>query len=126
MALTQLWDAVKQALWSGHEAKVFIEQSVAVSNDALHMTIGVLAVFVVAALVRKPLSHWLPWMAVLFAVVINEAVDFWVGTWPNAPRQFGESVKDVALTMLLPTLIFLTSRYAPGLYGRGSSSGADR
>lgn len=103
-------------MWSLYDAKLFLEHSLSVTPDALHIFAGVLSMFVLAVVLCKPLSHWAPWAGVLLLACLNEAVDVWVERWSSTAMQLGEGAKDVMLTMLLPTLIVLSTRLAPALY----------
>lgn len=105
-------------LWAWHEWKLFFERSIAFSNDATHVIAGVLVQFAAAFLLRKPISSCWPWITVLAATVINEAVDLRVETWPDLSMQYGEGFKDLLLTMLLPTLLMATARWTPQLFRR--------
>lgn len=98
------------------DAKLFLEHSLSITPDALHVVLGVLFMFVLALIVRKPLSQLFPWAGVLLLALINEAGDLWMEQWSSAAMQLGEGAKDIVLTMLLPTLIFLTTRVVPSLY----------
>jgi hypothetical protein len=98
-----------------YSAKIFVERSVAVSTDSLHVMAGVAIQILVAIVVRRPLTSWLPWGVVLAALLFNEAVDLWVERWPSLAMQLGESTKDLLLTMLLPTLLALSLRWWPQL-----------
>ena len=100
-----------------YSAKIFIEHSVAVSTDSLHVLAGVALQLVVAIVARRPLTSWLPWNCVLVALLFNEAVDLWAERWPSLAMQFGEGAKDVLLTMLLPSLLMMALRKLPRLAG---------
>ena len=65
---------------------------------------------------RRPLSDWRPWLAVFVLLVLNECVDLWVERWPDLAMQYGESAKDLLLTMILPTLGMILVRSAPRLF----------
>ena len=99
-----------------YETKLFIEHAIAVSHDSLHVLTGVLIQLAVALITRRPIGSWLPWSAVLFFTLMNEAVDLWVERWPNPGMQFGEGAKDVVLTILLPTILLIAARLRPGLF----------
>jgi len=103
-------------LWE--ERKLLFEHSVAFHPDALHAIAGVLIQLATAAIIRKPVSTVLPWLVVLIATFGNEFIDLWVQQWPHPGMQYGESVKDILLTISLPTVIFVTARFAPSLYKR--------
>ena len=98
-----------------YSAKIFVERSVAVSTDSLHVLAGMALQLFVAILARRPLTSWLPWCCVLVALLFNEAVDLWAERWPSLAMQLGEGAKDVLLTMLLPTLLMVALRRLPRL-----------
>ena len=119
--LETIWGAVSTLAISWEETKRFFEHSIAFSRDALHVIAGVVFLLVAAALVRKPVSNIWPWLIVLALAIVNEFLDLWIQRWPNPGIQYGESAKDLILTMALPTLLMLSARLAPGLYrSRGS------
>jgi hypothetical protein len=99
-----------------YQVKLLLEHATGVSMDALHILVGVLAQLLFAALVRVQLRSWLPWIFVLILALLNEASDFWVERWPEPAMQFGESLKDVALTMLVPTMLMLALRIRPAMF----------
>jgi hypothetical protein len=114
--MEKLWEALGGAMSSWHQAKLFLEHAVSVSNDALHVVLGVLVQMIAGLLLRRPLSAWTPWVAALVVTLWNEAVDLWNEQWPEAGMQYGESAKDLALTMLLPTALLLAARLRPDLF----------
>jgi diacylglycerol kinase len=101
------------------EAKTAFERSIAFGHDALHVLAGVVVQLLAAALLRRSVAQWQPWLAVLVLELLNEASDLHGEVWPDRLNQWGESAKDVALTMALPTLLLLVSRFAPRLLVRG-------
>ncbi len=101
---------------SWHQGKLFIEHAVSISHDLLHLIVGVLVWIVVALVSRRPLTAWVPWAWTFAFIFWNETVDLWVERWPDAGMQFGEGAKDLALTMLLPTLLMLAARARPDLF----------
>ena len=88
------------SIW--YDAKLLLEHASGVSMDALHVLVGVAAQLMFAALFRVPLKSWRPWLFVLALLLLNEAGDLWVEQWPLPAMQYGEGIKDIALTMLLP------------------------
>lgn len=116
---------IRALTWSSaqwwYEAKLFVEHALAISHDALHVVAGVLIQLVAALVLRRPMASWVPWSAVLAFALINEAVDLWVERWPSPGMQFGEGAKDVLLTVLLPTVLLLTTRRRPALFGPRSA-----
>ena len=98
------WAQVKDALeaWTGLE------------RDALHVY-GAVGVHVVAALVsRRPLSHILPWLCVLGVEIANELADLFIDPIIEQWELEG-AIHDLWNTMLIPTLILLLTRFAPGV-----------
>lgn len=107
---------VETVFTSWAEAKLFLEQATRVSTESLHIIGGVLILFGVAGLLREPVSSRWPWLVVLAFTCINEFIDLSISQWPHPGMQFGESVKDVFVTMLLPSILLFTARKTPGLY----------
>ena len=112
----QLGHAITGGMMSWYEAKMFIEHASVVNSDGLHVLIGVLAWILVAMLVRRSLSAPLPWQILLVMTLLNECVDLWVEQWPDKAMQYGESAKDVLLTMTLPTILLFAVRLRPNLF----------
>ncbi len=108
-------------------AKMFLERSLAFHNDALHVMAGMGLVLVFAALLRRSLADWLPWLLVLALELVNEVNDYFFEIWANeVPQQLGEMAKDIALTMALPTLLMIVARRWPHLLtGRPERTPAD-
>ena len=102
-----------------YQLKLFAAHSTGVSMDALHVVVGVLLQLLIA--LRSSVARPLPLLAVLALAVVNEANDFRVEIWPDPGMQFGESAKDIVLTMFIPTLIFLVARRRPKLLVQGSN-----
>ena len=124
-----LWHATEDGMFWWYKVKMFIEHASIITSDALHVVIGVGLWVLAAVVLRRRLTDWLPWLVVLAAVLFNETVDLWVEQWPDAAMQYGESAKDVLLTMLLPSLLMAAVREQPQLFARRtvrrSSRGAD-
>lgn len=98
-----------------YQVKLFLEHASGFSMDALHVIVGVLLQLGIAVLFRSSVARPLPLLSVLALELVNEASDFRVETWPQPGMQFGESAKDVIMTMAIPTLIFLIARCRPKL-----------
>jgi hypothetical protein len=96
-----------------HQAKLFIEHALGISMDALHILVGFMLFLLAALLMRTHLASPRPWLALLVLELLNEGYDLHVERWPNIGSQLGEGVKDVLLTMALPTLILLIARWRP-------------
>jgi hypothetical protein len=93
-----------------YQWKLLFQHSTGFSMDALHVIAGVLIQLAVAALFRTSVSGLVPWLTVLGIELVNEANDLRVEAWPSPGMQYGESIKDVVLTMFLPTLLLLVSK----------------
>lgn len=104
-----------------YQFKLMAEHASGFSMDALHVIVGVVVQLLVALLTRSSIARPLPLLAVFALELVNEANDFRVEQWPDPGMQFGESAKDVILTMFLPTLLFLIARRRPKLLTQRSS-----
>lgn len=91
------------------DAKAWLETMLHVDRDSLHIHFALLLMFGCALATRRPLSHWLPWTAVLLAALIGEAVDYTVQ--PRPYEWFMLARRDVIATMLWPSLIALLARW---------------
>lgn len=118
--LHRLWAALLTAMQSWHQGKLFIEHSLAFSHDSIHILAGVLIWVLAGLVVRRPLSSWRPWLCVLALILWNETVDLTLERWPDPGWQYGESAKDLLLTMSVPTLLMLAVRMRPDLF-RGAA-----
>jgi hypothetical protein len=104
---------------SWHQGKVFIEHTVAIEHDTLHVIVGMLLWLALALLLRRPITSWVPWLLVFAVILWSEIVDLWFEIWPEPGRQYGEGVKDLLLTMFVPTVLMLAARYRPDLFRQG-------
>jgi hypothetical protein len=112
----QVWHAVTRGMMSWYDVKMFIEHASVVNSDGLHVLFGVVVWMAVAAVLRRSLADPRPWLVLLVLALFNECVDLWVEQWPDKAMQFGESAKDVLLTMTLPTLLAVAVRLRPNLF----------
>jgi len=117
--LREIWEAVTGGMMSWYEAKMFIEHASLFSSDALHVIVGVVVWILAALLLRRRLTDWLPLLVLAALLLLNEATDLWVERWPDPAMQYGESTKDVLLTLALPALLMAVARLRPGLFSRG-------
>lgn len=90
-------------------AKRALGQSLGISDNLLHVHVG-LAIFVVTALLlrRRMRSPW-PLAVVAVFAVLNEAVDYLI------PRTSDFSVFDVLNTIFWPMVLFLLARRGGGI-----------
>jgi signal transduction histidine kinase len=99
------WNQIKEviAVWTDLE------------RDALHIYAALLVQVAAALVLRRRLSHWLPWAAVLAFAIGNEWLDTYrddlVEQW-----ELDASLHDLWNTMLLPSLLLLLVRFAPRLF----------
>ncbi len=96
-----------------YQLKLFVSHATTLSMDALHLLGGFLALLLMARLFHRPLSDVRPWLAVLLLELLNEWRDLFVERWPDVGQQYGESARDIVLTMLVPTLLLLVARHWP-------------
>ena len=108
-------------IFDWYQFKLLVEHSTGVSMDALHILVGVLIQLLVAVLLKSSVARWRPLLAVLVLVLVNEVNDFLVDVWPDTGMQLGEALKDIVLTMLIPTLIFVVARRWPQLLTQDSN-----
>jgi len=114
------------SLW--YQCKLFLEHASGISMDALHILVGIALQLSFAILFKVSLKSWRPWLFVFLLLLANEAGDLWVEQWPEPGMQYGEGLKDVLLTMLVPTVLLLCARSRPqlfsdvNLFGRGDES----
>jgi hypothetical protein len=111
-----LWNALLLAMTSWHQSKLFVEHSVAMSHDSLHIIVGALLWLAFGLLLRRPLTFWRPWLGVLVFILWNETVDLSLEQWPDPGWQYGESAKDLILTLSMPTLMMAAARLRPDLF----------
>jgi hypothetical protein len=119
LALHEAWTMITDAMTSWHQAKLFVEHSVAIAHGTLHVILGVLIWLALALLMRRPVTSWYPWLWLLAIILWNETVDLWTERWPDPGQQYGEGFKDLMLTMLVPTIIMFAARTRPDLFRRG-------
>lgn len=111
-----LWGLVTGGMTSWYRTKMFIEHALVINSDAIHVLVGVFIQLILAALARRSVATWLPWLGVLGLAVANEAVDLWIEQWPYPAMQYGESAKDILLTIALPTILLVAVRLRPNLF----------
>lgn len=110
------WNTLIGAMTSWHQGKLFIEHSLTISHDSLHMIVGVLMWLALGLLLRRPLTSWWPWLWLSALILWNEAVDLWVEKWPDPGQQYGEGAKDLLLTLAIPSIVMFAARARPDLF----------
>ena len=107
---------VSRAFAYWHQVKLYIEHSVPIEHGTLHVIIGVLAWLIIALVARRMVSSWFPWLGLLALILWNEATDLWVERWPDRGMQYKDGVKDIILTILIPTVLLFAVRLRPQLF----------
>ena len=93
------------------QAKVAVAAALGLPKDALHIYVGLFVFLVAAALFRRPLSSWLPLVAVLVAALAGELWDL-IDTWNAGGRPvLLRNWHDVWNTLFWPVVLFLLARY---------------
>ncbi|MES2136797.1 MAG: hypothetical protein V4502_07030 [Pseudomonadota bacterium] len=126
--LRDIWTTVVAAMTSWHQGKLFIEHSFDFSHDSMHIIVGLLAWLVAAMVLRRPITEWRPWLWAFALIFWNEIVDLVTERWAPQDRgwQYGEGVKDLVLTMIVPTILMFAARYRPDLFRKGLGRGGRR
>lgn len=106
-----------------YQFKLLVEHASGISMDALHVLAGIGLQLSFSLLFRIPLSRWRSWLFVLLLLLANEAGDLWVEQWPEPAMQYGEGLKDIVVTMLVPTALTLLARRKPSIFATGTRSG---
>jgi hypothetical protein len=115
--------AAAGALMDWYSIKIAVVEQTDLSRDALHIFAGVAGQILVALVIRRGLGHFMPWLAVLAAELVNEYFDLTEGdVWGDTPMWPG-TVRDIFVTMAIPTLLLFLVRYAPGMFARAPGRG---
>jgi hypothetical protein len=97
-----------------YQIKLLTIETTGLSRDALHILLGTGGHLLAAMVLRRPLASPLPWLCVLVAEALNELWDLNYEDWLDRPM-WPESLEDLWVTMLVPTLLLIAARYFPGL-----------
>lgn len=114
-------DLIDSAMRSWHEAKLAIETAGGISNEALHIILGLSLWLAVTSLTGRRLGAFSPIVLVVAVAVWNEVVDLAVERWPDRNLQYQEGTKDLILTILPPLLIIFAFRVSRALIKAFSS-----
>jgi hypothetical protein len=91
-----------------------------IAKDALHIYFGFAIQIAAAAIFRKSLANFLPWLTVLAFELVNEGLDMWLGEEAHLKAwQFAGARHDILNTMILPTAVLLLCRFCPRLFNGG-------
>ncbi len=100
-----------------NDLKEFVVVETGLSRDALHIFVGVGGLLLAALVLRRTLASPLPWLAVLIGELANEAHDLITDGYWDEPMWPG-SLRDLIVTLAIPTLLLLLARWAPGFFVR--------
>jgi hypothetical protein len=117
-----LWKALLAVMVPWHQGKLFVEHALAIDHDALHILAGTLLWLVLALLLRRPLTTWRPWLGAMAFNIWNEAVDLSLEQWSDRGWQYGETAKDLVLTIAVPTVLMFAARRRPDLFRQHSGA----
>jgi hypothetical protein len=109
------WVQDASAWWAG--VKLYIETNFGSYNNLFHVILGPIVQILAALVLRKSVQQFHPWLVVLALELLNEAHDLVSEVWPTRYMQYGEGLKDIILTMLIPTIILLATRNFPHRFG---------
>ena len=118
MTGTELATAIDWISSAFTDYKMLLERSIGFHNDALHVFVGFVLHIAIALVLRKSLASWLPWAIVLMLELGNEGSDLLQEIWPRPAMQLGEALKDVLLTIAIPTMLMIVVRWLPRLFRR--------
>lgn len=97
------------------DLKHWLSDVTGLDNDALHIYAALFIQLGVAVLFRRSLASFGPWLAVLAALLVNEWLDIYLPEGPIEQWQIDGGIQDLWNTMLLPTILLLLARFAPGV-----------
>ncbi|MEH3045536.1 hypothetical protein [Sphingomonas adhaesiva] len=87
--------------WIAHKGALVT--ALGLSRDLLHLAIGGLAFAVLLGVLRSRAGAW---CAVLAIELTNEAGDLITGLALSGDARIGDTVSDIALTLLVPTILW--------------------
>ena len=114
--MRELWAWITSCMSSWHQTKLFVEHSISIEHDALHIMAGAVVWLLLCAAMRRTILSSKPLLWTFAIILWNEVVDLWTERWPDPGRQYGEGVKDLLLTMFVPLAIILFARIAPRIF----------
>ncbi|HEX8193625.1 MAG TPA: hypothetical protein VF552_12080 [Allosphingosinicella sp.] len=105
-----------------YSVKLAVVEQTALSRDALHILFGLAGQLLVALVIRRSIAHPVPWFAVLLFELANEYYDLAREDWTDRAMWPG-TVRDLLVTMAIPTILLILTRVAPGLFVRTAGKG---
>ena len=95
--------------------KTFLTAALTVERDTLHVLAGLILQFAFAQVTRRRIADWSPVLFVFVLACLNEVADLQAELWHDLALQYGESAKDLILTMIPPLALMAVARYRPAL-----------
>ena len=99
-----------------YEIKIWLESSIGLDRDSLHIYAGVGIQLVVALFCRRSFASPIPWLFVVAAALANEYSDYRRLGVPFDKYEgyyYDEAIRDIWNTLLLPTLFLLIAKFWP-------------
>jgi len=93
------------------ETKLWAVAHLGLGKDALHIYVALALFLGSAALFRRPISSWRPWIVVAVAALAGEAWDLRDSLVYATPIRLAANAKDVFNTLLWPTVLMLLARH---------------
>lgn len=90
--------------------KLAIVAATGLSKDALHIYVGLAVFLIVAAVSKRSVSSWLPWLAVLLLATLGELVDMRDDLLSLGYWRWSASLHDIINTILWPTVLLVLAR----------------
>jgi hypothetical protein len=97
--------------------KLAIVSATGLDKDALHIYVGLVVFFTVAALFKRPLRSQVPWLVVLAVAIVGEFFDMRDDIASLGHWRWKASLHDIVNTQFWPAVIMLLARFS-GLFGR--------
>ena len=117
VAFHEPWTMLMGFMSQWHQAKLLVEHALTISHDTLHIFVGS-SCGSCSDGHRRPLTSWRPWLWPFVIIFWNETVDLWTGL-ADPGQQYGEGLKDLPLTMSVPTVLLVAARLRPDLFRQG-------
>ena len=92
-------------------SKLWLQDSVGLGKDALHIYVGLIVLLAVAALLRVPLRDWRPIGAVFVVALAGEIWDVIEWTRRGNAVRWENNWHDLWNTMFWPLMLFALARW---------------
>jgi hypothetical protein len=103
----------ESAMSAFQHGKFVVMSLTGLAKDALHIYVALIVFFGSCVLFRWKARDWKPWLLVLLAALAGEVMDLRdQAEFYHVAFKWGESVKDIVNTLMVPTMILLAARYS--------------